>query len=86
MLAMSVFHAWTRLWFQAIEVQQVIWLRTMKLMAGGAMAEREAVRMVAEKIEAAQETGRRLALGASPKRAVRHYRSRVRANRRRLLR
>jgi hypothetical protein len=78
--------AWADLWFQTMEVQQVVSLRMFKLMAGGAAAEHEAVRMVAEKVEAAQETALRLASGASPQGAVGHYRSKVRANRKRLLR
>ena len=86
MLATSALRTWVQFWFQAIEVQQVVSLRMLKLMAGGAAAEREAVRMVTEKIEAAQETALRLASGASPQLAVRHYRSKVRANRRRLTR
>lgn len=86
MLALSAFQAWAQLCFQAIEVQQVVSLRMLKLMAGGAAAEDEAVRMVREKVEAAQETAFRLATGASPQAAVRHYRTKVRANRRRLTR
>lgn len=85
MFAFSAFRAWGSLWFQSLEVQQVIWLRTLKLAAGGAAAEREALEMVAEKVAAAQHTAFRLALGASPHEAVAHYRHRVRANRRRLL-
>ena len=85
MLPNSALRFWTDLCFQTFEVQQVIGLRMLKLMAGGAAAEREAMRMVAEKIDAAQETALRLASGASPQAAVRHYRSKVRANRRRLL-
>jgi hypothetical protein len=86
MLATSTFRLWVQFWFQAIEVQQVISLRMLKLMAGGAAAEGEAVRMLAEKVEAAQETAFRLASGASAQAAVRHYRTKVRANRRRLIR
>jgi len=86
MLATSALRISMQYWFQTIEVQQVISLRMLKLMAGGAAAEQEAMRMVAEKIEAAQETALRLASGASPQSAVLHYRSRVRANHRRLTR
>ena len=85
MLAFSALRAWSSLWFQAIETQQVIWLRTLKLAAGDAAAEREAFRMITEKLAAAQHTAFRLGLGDSPQQAVAHYRKRVRANRRRLL-
>ena len=85
MFAVSALRAWGAFWFQALEVQQVIAMRILKLAVGGATAEREAVRMVAEKLAASQHTAIRLALGASPQQAVRHYRGRVRANRRRLL-
>jgi hypothetical protein len=81
----ALLRVWTDLCLQTFEVHQVIGLRMLKLMAGGAAAEREVVKMVAEKVEAAQETALRLASGASPQAAVRHYRSKVRANRRRLL-
>jgi hypothetical protein len=85
MFAVSAIRAWGALWFLALETQQVIWLRTLRLAAGGAAAEREALRMVTEKVIAAHHTARRVALGGSPQAAVRHYRGRVRANRRRLL-
>jgi hypothetical protein len=85
MLAFSALRAWSSLWFQAIETQQVIWLRTLKLAAGDAAAEREAFRMITEKLAAAQHTAFRLGLGDSPLGAVARYRRRVRANRRRLL-
>ena len=48
---------------------QVVGLRMLKIAAGGAAAEREALRMVTEKIESAQHTVHRLALGASPQEA-----------------
>ena len=70
----------------AAESQQVIWLRTMKLAAGGAKAESEAYRMVSEKLLAGGfETGR-LMFGAPSDSVVKRYRSKVRANRRRLSR
>lgn len=67
-----------------IECQQVIWLRTMKLAAGGAKAQVEANLMVAEKLFAAADAGLGLSLGRKPERIFRKYRRTVRSNRRRL--
>jgi hypothetical protein len=86
---------WARLtadaWMLGLESSVVIGQRTLALMAGGAGAQAEAVRMVREKVDAAAVLqGRALAgrLGASPQAAsaavISHYRRRVRANRRRL--
>jgi len=86
---------WMRLWFDTwalgVEASSVIGLRTLKLAAGGQLAEQEAVRMVGEKVTAAialygmAATG---VLGASPAavtgRGLAHVRRKVRANRRRL--
>ncbi len=78
------------LWFNmamlGIEAQQVIWLRTMKLAMGGKSGEREARRMVSEKIVAAGQASAGIALGASPHKVVKGYRKKVRANARRLSR
>lgn len=77
------------LWFEAAGV---IWLRSMRLAGGGKLAEREAQRMVSEKVLANWELGwKMLAAPLDPPegradKAVRHYRSKVRANRRRLAR
>ncbi|SRR5581483_6272621 len=76
-----------------MEAQGVIALRMLRLATGGALAEREASRMVTEKAAAAFEaqTAAALALvggqrgAAVPKKAMRIYRRRVRANRRRLV-
>jgi hypothetical protein len=78
-------------WSLGIEASQVIGLRTMRMAAGGAAASDEAERMVSEKLaslfelQAAMMTGR---LGADPvagtRKMVRHYRRKVKANRRRL--
>jgi hypothetical protein len=86
---------WTRLmfdtWSLGLETSAVIASRTMKLAAGEGAAEREARRMVAEKIAAAlslQTLDLTGGLGMTPESAARkslaHYRRRVRANRRRL--
>ncbi len=88
---------WLRLGFDAwslgVEASSVIGLRTMKLAVGGAAADAENRRMVEEKVRAGLEwqtvalTG---GLGLTPHRAaaktLTHYRRKVRANRRRLLR
>lgn len=86
-MASLAFDCW-QLWFES---SQVIALRTMRLMQGGALAQREAVRMVSEKWEAATYVGFCSMTGqggdtpeAIAQRAVRHYRTRVSANRRRL--
>jgi hypothetical protein len=86
---------WTRLlfdtWSLGLETSAVIALRTMKLAAGGQKAETEARRMVAEKIEAAlslQALALTGGLGTTAQSAarttLRHYKRRVRVNRRRL--
>lgn len=68
----------------AVEAQEVVLLRTMKLAAGGTGATSEAYRMVAEKIAAAQEATVGLLSGQSPDHIVTGYRKKVRANARRL--
>jgi len=68
------------------EVQEVMGLRLMKLASGGPHAEREALRMVAEKGFAFAEAATSLAAGAPVERVMRRYRSIVRANKRRLSR
>ena len=79
-------------WSLGMEASSVIGLRTMKIAMGGAAADAETKLMVNEKIKAAQEL-QTLAfsggLGLTPHRAaaktVTHYRRKVRANQRRLL-
>ena len=53
-------------------------------MAGGWQARVEALTMVTEKLEAAHDETGRFMLGATPDRVIRGYRSRVRANKKRL--
>jgi hypothetical protein len=74
-----------------LEAASVIALRSLTLAGGGARAQAEAVRMVAEKAEAATALAMRAALGdlgttpaAAASKTMRHYRRRVRRNRRRL--
>lgn len=75
------------------EAQWVIGLRMMRVAAGGAAGYRELQRMVTEKAVARLELQTRLAADAmlgkshrASERTVRHYRSKVRANYRRLTR
>jgi hypothetical protein len=88
--------AWWQLGFDAwqlgVESSTVIGLRTMRMMAGGPAADAEAKLMVSEKVGAAIDIGARAmtgGLGTSPRpvaaKVISHYRRKVRANRRRLL-
>ena len=69
-----------------VESQQVIWLRSMKLAAGGTKAEKEARLMVSEKMLMASLEGGRMLMGATSANVVKRYRSKVRANVKRLSR
>ena len=91
------YSAWTRLtidgWVLSCEASCVIWLRMARLMGGGALASREAERMVSEKMIAGMTLWPMLAAGGTNQsatqigeRTLRHYRKPVRANRRRLSR
>ncbi|MBD3731001.1 MAG: hypothetical protein IE933_15020 [Sphingomonadales bacterium] len=83
--------AWD-VWALWVDASAVITMRSWKLMAGGFAAGYEVERMVGEKIVAPWELAAKLAAsGPMPpreaaSRSVRHYRSRVSANRRRLSR
>lgn len=79
----SYWQAWMEL---AADAQQVVALRSVKLMKNTPAARRESVRMVSEKLVAAHVAGMMLATGASPDKILKHYRSKVKANRRRLSR
>ena len=79
-----MFRSWYNMAMLAAESQQVIWLRGLKLAAGGPKAREEAQLMVAEKMAAASQEAGRLFLGASADRVVSSYRKTVRANVRRL--
>lgn len=70
----------------AFETQQAIWLRSLKIAAGGPAANREAKRMVQEKVSAAQAAAVQVATGAGALGIARGYRRKVRANVRRLSR
>jgi hypothetical protein len=79
-----MFKLWFDLSMLGIETQHVIWLRSMKIAAGGKPGEREARRMVIEKAIVAGEAGFALAIGKSMNSVISGYRKKVRANRRRL--
>ena len=81
-----LFPSWINLMMLTFEAQQAIWLRTMRLAAGGAAAEAEASRMVSEKVVAGAAATRALLGGASADRVVKGYRRKVRANIKRLSR
>ncbi|CAH1690446.1 conserved hypothetical protein [Hyphomicrobiales bacterium] len=68
----------------AFEAQQAIWLRSMKIAAGGRAAKRETNLMVKEKVTAAQTAVLKAATGTGPVGIARGYRRKVRANVRRL--
>ena len=68
------------------EAGQVVALRLAKLAAGGSAADREARRMFVEKVVAATEASALFAGGHSPQKVLKLYRSKMRANARRLMR
>ncbi|GGD44994.1 hypothetical protein GRI62_10290 [Erythrobacter arachoides] len=89
--------AWSSLamesWSLSYEAASVMWMRSLRIMAGGKLAEREAERMMREKFVANLMLWPALMLGGvaqSPAqlsaRALRHYSGPVRANHRRLSR
>ena len=85
---------WSRLMFDAsrlwADAGTVMALRSWRLMAGGALAQRELERMFSEKVEAGAELAGALAGGrvkspeAAARKAITVYGKRVRGNRRRL--
>jgi hypothetical protein len=85
-----MFAPWFKLAFDTallgFEAQQVVGLRLARLAGGGAVAQAEAQRMVAEKGAAFVEAATTLATGGSAEKVIRRYRSHVRANTRRLTR
>lgn len=89
--ASDLFELSMQTWLLSIEASQVIWLRSLRLMTGGKLAEREAERMVREKLVANLMLWPTLAMGglgqdsgALARRALEHYARPVRANRKRL--
>jgi hypothetical protein len=81
------------MWLAAVEgtllgfdAQRVIALRAMKIAAGGSTARSEVTRMVMEKVSAGADAVAILTGGGSGRSVIRRYRTRVRANVRRLSR
>ncbi len=79
-------------WTLGVEASTVIGLRAMKIAAGGPAAELETRRMISEKIDsslALQLSAMTGGLGLTPHsaaaRTITHYRRKVRANQRRLI-
>ena len=68
-----------------LEAQLVIALRMQKMAMGGSSAEKEAQRMVSEKVLASAEASATVAAGGSPQKVLRRYRTIMRANSKRLL-
>ena len=68
----------------AIEAQQVIWLRTIRIAAGGPAAYQEVNLMVTEKASALLTAAGTIATGGSAHAVVSGYRKKVRSNVRRL--
>lgn len=88
---------WTRLswdaWMLGAEAASVMTLRGLKLATGGDPSGRETRLMVSEKVDAAQVLGALALTGSlgltAPEaldKTLKHYRRKVRANRRRLMR
>ena len=68
-----------------LEAQRVIVLRIQKMALGGSPAQKEAQRMVSEKVVASVEAATTVAAGGSPQKVLRRYRTIMRANTKRLL-
>jgi len=77
---------WLDLTMLAVESQQVICLRSMKIAVGGKRAHKEARLMLTEKAVAGFQESWRLMMGAPAQSIVKRYRKKVRANARRLSR
>ncbi|NIJ22107.1 hypothetical protein FHS95_003818 [Sphingomonas naasensis] len=78
-------------WALGMEASAVIGLRVMRMATGGADAAAEAQLMVSEKMQAALELQTAMVTGqlgntplASTRKTIRHYRRKVKANRKRL--
>ncbi len=80
-------------WILGAEMSAVIWLHSLRMMTGGAVAQREAQRAVSEKLSAGMTLLPAIMAGGANQsaeqvaaRAIAHYRAPVRANRKRLSR
>lgn len=67
-----------------MEAQRVVALRLMKMAGGVLAAQKEAQKMVSEKVTASLDATKTLALGGSPQTVLKRYRVIMRANARRL--
>jgi hypothetical protein len=76
--------SWLNLTMLAAESSWVVFLRAVRLAAGGTAARREAKRMMTEKAFAAAQATASLIAGRSPNAIVKQYRRKVRSNIRRL--
>ena len=79
-----MFATWYNLVMLAAESQHVMWLRFVRVVAGGPDALDEANLMLTEKVAAATDATVCLMMGFSPDHVVSSYRQRVNANARRL--
>jgi hypothetical protein len=79
-----MFNPWFDIYLSVLEAQQVIWFRAWRIARGGKLAEREARRMVNEKVEMAARAGTMLATGASVGKVSAAYQRKIRANKKRL--
>ena len=80
-------------WMLSAQMGAVIWLRSIRMMQGGKLAEREAQRMISEKLSAGMTLlpaimagGLNQSAESATGRAIAHYQKPVSANRRRLSR
>lgn len=92
MLRNPWFHLGLNVWSLSLEASSVIALRALKIAAGGMAAKVEARRMVSEKIEAGLALQRLALTGglgltgqSAASTTLAHYRRKVHANRRRLV-
>lgn len=81
-----MFSSWYNLAMLAAEAQQAMFLRTLRIGAGGAAAQAETQRMISEKFIAGAHATQSLMAGKSPNTVILGYRRKVRANVRRLSR
>ena len=79
-------NSWLNMTMLAAESQRAIFLRMMRISLGGRAGAREAARILPEKAMAMTVAAAQVARGASPDTVVKGYRSKVKANIRRLSR
>ncbi len=86
LVLLEEYHSMWNWMMLGLESNYVIRLRITKLMRGGKAAQREAQRMVSEKVLAAAKAGKSLMAGAPGDKIVEQYRRKVAANAKRLSR